>query len=111
MLKFVHRPYLSIGPDDFTLTQLERIDGATWICPSRFYHEIAPACYRRLIVGLQECAEGFSDRRLFEGQDATRGQSSEGFGDLTEVGQLHHPRTWSTCPPRGPAISAAAASL
>ena len=74
MLECVHRPYLSIGSDDFTLAQLELIDGAPWICPSRLCHEIAPACYRGFIVGLQECAEGFSNRRLFEGQDTSRSE-------------------------------------
>ena len=102
MLQRIHRPYLSIGPDDFTLAQLELIDGAPWICPSRLYHEIAPACYRGFIVGLQECAEGFSNRRLFEGQDATRGQGSEGFGDLAKAGQLLRPPNLVHLPASGP---------
>ena len=89
------------------LAQLELIDGAPWICPSRLCHEIAPACYRGFIVGLQEYAEGFSNRRLFEGQDATRGQGSEGFGDpapppsaLSPLARLGAPPSLLRQPPR-----------
>ncbi len=45
-----------------------------------------------ITVEMQECAERISNLRLFEGQDATRGQRSESLGDLANVSQLNRPQ-------------------